>query len=833
MTPVNIHLITADGQPMANTAVQILLPKAGVDMSGTEIALPKKLSLSTDAEGKVTVDLYPVLQHPYTLIAADWKTGAKIREHFYVPESDDPVELRDIIQLPAPTPMPYDEAAIQSITQDRVWAQESEVDAQAAQAAAEVAQSLSEEAQTASETARNASQAAQALSETARNQSQTAQAASELARDQSQTAQGLSETAQAASELAQNRSEQAQAASETAQGLAEAARNAAQTAQGLSEQARDDSQLARDASQTAQGLSETAQAAGEAAQAASEAARNASQAAQAASEAARDASQVAQGLSEAAQAASEVARDQSQAAQALSETAQTASETAQGLSETAQVASEAAQDGAETAQGLSEAAQASSEAARDLTLQYRNTASSHNDAAAESASAAAVSEANASASEDAAAASEANAAASEAASAGNEGKAEQWANADRNIEVEPGKYSAKHWKEETAELMLGILVYRGLWNASTQTFPADPAQGDYYKVGTSGTIGGIDFLVGDHVVFNGSAWDHIDNTEKVVSVGGYSGAITAGQLLNALQEVDGEGSGLDAGLLGGMTLGALTANYQAYADQAKADAKDYADGVTAPKLDSATYTAIDVLNKLITVDGVGSGLDADLLDGQHASAFAAVSHSHAWADITDQPATATRWPVWGEVTGKPSSFTPSSHSHAFTELSDSGEFSIAGEEFKGRGKRALVATTTNLVLNHSADFTKVTVQSDLEATGDVTAYASDARLKENIEAIEDALDKVGLLRGVTYDWIPECGALGFRPSNPHEHGVIAQEVAKVVPDAVSAAPFDNNYLTVKYDRLVPLLIEAVKEEKTKREGLERRVRKLEELYGAC
>ena len=55
----------------------------------------------------------------------------------------------------------------------------------------------------------------------------------------------------------------------------------------------------------------------------------------------------------------------------------------------------------------------------------------------------------------------------------------------------------------------------------------------------------------------------------------------------------------------------------------------------ATKLDASAYTASDVLSKLITVDGAGSALDADTLDGQHATAFAAASHTHTLSEITD------------------------------------------------------------------------------------------------------------------------------------------------------------------------------------------------------
>lgn len=68
---------------------------------------------------------------------------------------------------------------------------------------------------------------------------------------------------------------------------------------------------------------------------------------------------------------------------------------------------------------------------------------------------------------------------------------------------------------------------------------------------------------------------------------------------------------------------------------------NYVDGVTSAiqtqidtKLASASYTAADVLSKLLTVDGASSGLDADLLDGNSSAAFASASHNHAGSEIT-------------------------------------------------------------------------------------------------------------------------------------------------------------------------------------------------------
>ena len=86
------------------------------------------------------------------------------------------------------------------------------------------------------------------------------------------------------------------------------------------------------------------------------------------------------------------------------------------------------------------------------------------------------------------------------------------------------------------------------------------------------------------------------------------------------------------------------------------------------------------------------------------------------------------------------------------------------------------------------------------ATGNVTAF-SDERLKENVETIEGALDKVSQMRGVTYNYKSELND-GQRGT-----GVIAQEMQQVMPEVVQ----EGEYLSVAYGNLVGVLIEAVKE----------------------
>jgi hypothetical protein len=106
---------------------------------------------------------------------------------------------------------------------------------------------------------------------------------------------------------------------------------------------------------------------------------------------------------------------------------------------------------------------------------------------------------------------------------------------------------------------------------------------------------------------------------------------------------------------------------------------------------------------------------------------------------------------------------------------------------------------------------------EIRATNNVTAYYSDDRLKTKLGAIEDALSKVKSLSGFYYEANETAQALGYEVKR--EVGVSAQEVQRVQPEVVAPAPIDDKYLTVRYEKLVPLLIEAIKELSAKVEKL--------------
>ena len=110
---------------------------------------------------------------------------------------------------------------------------------------------------------------------------------------------------------------------------------------------------------------------------------------------------------------------------------------------------------------------------------------------------------------------------------------------------------------------------------------------------------------------------------------------------------------------------------------------------------------------------------------------------------------------------------------------------------------------------------------EIRATGNVTAYYSDDRLKRRLGYIGGALDKVMSLRGFYYEANEIANQLGYE--SVREVGLSAQEVQAVLPEIVKPAPIDPQYLTLDYAKLVPLLVEAIKEQQILINNLSKKV----------
>jgi hypothetical protein len=98
----------------------------------------------------------------------------------------------------------------------------------------------------------------------------------------------------------------------------------------------------------------------------------------------------------------------------------------------------------------------------------------------------------------------------------------------------------------------------------------------------------------------------------------------------------------------------------------------------------------------------------------------------------------------------------------------------------------------------------------IDASNDVVAFStSDIRFKENINPIDNALEKLDQIGGYTFDWKTDKELVSLHGYEGHDIGVIAQEIESVLPEVVTTR--DNGYKAVKYEKIVPFLIQCIKE----------------------
>jgi hypothetical protein len=169
---------------------------------------------------------------------------------------------------------------------------------------------------------------------------------------------------------------------------------------------------------------------------------------------------------------------------------------------------------------------------------------------------------------------------------------------------------------------------------------------------------------------------------------------------------------------------------------------------------------------------------------------------------------------------------------ANTHILDFGLSSTSTYSWLQARDKSGYGTYYNLLLNPlggNVGIGTTTPTTKLYVNGDITANSvagtSDRRFKTNIRPVTHALDKVKSLQGVYFNWnqkaFPEkeFGA-------QDELGFIAQEVEKIVPEIVVKEKTKEEYRSVKYDKLVALLVEAIKEQQKQIEKLQIKVKQL-------
>jgi hypothetical protein len=99
------------------------------------------------------------------------------------------------------------------------------------------------------------------------------------------------------------------------------------------------------------------------------------------------------------------------------------------------------------------------------------------------------------------------------------------------------------------------------------------------------------------------------------------------------------------------------------------------------------------------------------------------------------------------------------------------------------------------------------VTGAITSTGDIIAYySSDINLKTNLATIKNPINKLEKINGYSFDWVENKDV---HNNEGKDYGIIAQEIEEILPELVITR--DNGYKAVKYEKIIPLLIEAIKE----------------------
>jgi hypothetical protein len=247
---------------------------------------------------------------------------------------------------------------------------------------------------------------------------------------------------------------------------------------------------------------------------------------------------------------------------------------------------------------------------------------------------------------------------------------------------------------------------------------------------------------------------------------------------------------------------------------------------------TSTGTGSVVLSISPTFTGTVSGVSASMVG------LGSVTNESKATMFTNPTFTGTVSGVSASMVGL-GSVTNESKATMFTNPTFTGTVSGVSKAMVGLGsvdntadasKSVSFATTsgniTAFTINQSVGssnaptFTGLTINGAITASGNITAYYSDKRLKNITGRIQNALGKVNSISGIEYTQSKLAEQYGYNNYKP-QVGVIAQEIQSILPEAVCLAPFDmdkdgnsksgENYLTVQYEKLVPLLIEAIKE----------------------
>jgi hypothetical protein len=138
-------------------------------------------------------------------------------------------------------------------------------------------------------------------------------------------------------------------------------------------------------------------------------------------------------------------------------------------------------------------------------------------------------------------------------------------------------------------------------------------------------------------------------------------------------------------------------------------------------------------------------------------------------------------------------------------------------------QRMVITSNGNVGIGTITPTVRLHVNGDIIANS--IAGSSDSRFKTNVRPVTNALDKVKALQGVYFNWNQEAFPARDFP-NQNAIGFIAQEVEKVLPEVVQTEKTAEGYKAVQYDKVVALLVEAIKEQQQQIDVLKQQIRRL-------
>lgn len=304
---------------------------------------------------------------------------------------------------------------------------------------------------------------------------------------------------------------------------------------------------------------------------------------------------------------------------------------------------------------------------------------------------------------------------------------------------------------------------------------------------------------------------------------------TAAEILTAVKSVDGSGSGLDADTLDGVHASSLVST--TYQTSLNSDSRNSRGVTRLYRRDSNSDYSVQTYwsgSRWVLYGYYGDNGHAMCQVGYADSAGSASSSSQVTINYNNN-SNSTYQMLWGSgnsVYGTGGIYCNPYLNYIYAssvQLSDWVRTSGTTGWYQSTygGGMYMLDTTWVRVYNGKALY----VPNSIAATGNVTAYYSDIRLKEKLGDITNALDKVCSIDTLLYKHNDLAKSYGYE-GDRQQIGVSAQSVKKVCPEVIDRAPFDiethetdgtqtsksgEDYMTVNYGRLVPLLIESIKE----------------------